>query len=398
MGATSSSPSSVTPILPATVSALTAKDVADQVRELGKPYAGYAEKIEENGLDGSFLEELTVDDLPGIFADIGVESMMHQKKLSAVFRSIKSESHEARDQKDYAEGAAKKFGGFLSHFKRECGTEARLVQLQMKPILQKQPIVAGGSSEVFLDSDDLSDLRNLLQHVKETQVLVLLQSKGVLTRPWVILELHTAIKNRVPIVALNVRNAFPYDYAAASEFLLNFDKDIELANPGAAQLLIDMGIDPVDVAYRLSDCLPNIISTNFNPNASEKILQASLEDLSDAMRKASPIAPSMGKEEWLANRLAQKPKAVKRKPHGSTTSDQAVADTGSSTVVLAEVPSMVPELPGAYLVRDEDLSLLKAALLADDGANGTALTAMRRQNNNKVGAHGMVSVAGLLFT
>ena len=143
----------------------------------------------------------------------------------------------------------KRFAGFLSHFKHECGTEARLVQLQLKPIVQASPIAAGGSTEIFLDSDDLSDLRLLLDHVKETQVLVLLQSKGVLTRPWVIIELHTAITHDVPIVALNVRNHAPYDYAAASEFLLRFDTDIELANPGAAQLLIDMGIDPVDVAY-----------------------------------------------------------------------------------------------------------------------------------------------------
>ena len=155
--------------------------------------------------------------------------------------------------------APKKFAGFLSHFKHECGTEARLVQLQLKPILQRAPICTS-TSDVFLDSDDLSDLRNLLNHVKETQVLVLLQSKGVLTRPWVIIELFTAITSGVPIVALNVQNANRYDYAAASEFLLNFDADIEVANPGAAQLLIDMGIDPVDVAYRLSDCLPNIKS------------------------------------------------------------------------------------------------------------------------------------------
>ena len=138
---------------------------------------------------------------------------------------------------------------------------------------------------------------------------MLLQSKGVLTRPWVILELHTAITHDVPIVALNVKNHAPYDYAAASEFLLNFDKDIELANPGAAQLLIDMGIDPVDVAWRLSDCLPNIISTSFNPNGSERQIQASLEDLADAMRKAKPIAPSMSKDEWLALRASQKPRS-----------------------------------------------------------------------------------------
>ena len=91
---------------------------------------------------------------------------------------------------------------------------------------------------------------------------MLLQSKGVLTRPWVIMELHTAITSGVPIVALNVMNANRYDYGAASEFLLHFDQDIDIANPGAAQLLIDTGIDPVDVAWRLSDCLPNIIRYN----------------------------------------------------------------------------------------------------------------------------------------
>ena len=183
MGAVSSSPSSVTPVLPANVSALTAQDVAAQVRALGKPYEGYADKVEENGLDGSFLEELTADDLPGIFTDIGVQSTMHQKKLSAVLKVLKLNS--AETQPSYDEDDPKKFAGFLSHFKHECGTEARLVQQNLKPIVQKAPI-EGCTDEIDLDSDDLSDLRNLLTHVKESKVLVLLQSKGVLTRPWVI--------------------------------------------------------------------------------------------------------------------------------------------------------------------------------------------------------------------
>ena len=63
--------------------------------------------------------------------------------------------------------------------------------------------------KVFLDSDDLSDLRNLLQHVRDTKCLVLLQSRGVLTRPWVLMELYTALTSGVPIVALNVQNANP---------------------------------------------------------------------------------------------------------------------------------------------------------------------------------------------
>ena len=81
---------------------------------------------------------------------------------------------------------------------------------------------------MFLDSDNLSDLRNLLQHVMQTKVLVLLQTKSVLTRPWVIMELYTAVTHDVPIVALNVMNANRYDYAAASEFLLHFDEDIDI--------------------------------------------------------------------------------------------------------------------------------------------------------------------------
>ena len=45
-----------------------------------------------------------------------------------------------------------------------------------------------------------------------------------------------------------------------------------------------------------------------------------------------------------------------------------------------------------HFLRDDDLSQLKAALLAEDGASGTALTSKKQQN--KVGAHGMVSITG----
>ena len=389
MGA-SSSKTAVAPILPAT--ALSASQVAETVKALGAPYIPYAVKLEENGIDGAVLEAITTDDLPGLLADIGVTSGLHQKKLEVVFNSFKAGAGGIGAGNTNAPAdAIKAFAAFLSHYKLECGTEARLVQVQLKPILEKNPI-EGGTQEVFLDSDDLSDLRNLLQHVMQTQALVLLQSKGVLTRPWVIMELYTAVTHDVPIVALNVMNANRYDYAAASEFLLHFDEEIEIANPGAAQLLVDMGIDPVDVAWRLSDCLPNIISTDFNPNGSERQIRASLEDLADAMRKAVPIAPSMNKEEWLMMRASQKPKtSAPKRGHGSSSwgSDADGEAKPQFTRVFADVPATVPELPGAYLVRDEDLAQLKAALLTDVSASGTSLTSKKQQN--KVGAHGMVS-------
>ena len=39
-----------------------------------------------------------------------------------------------------------------------------------------------------------------------------------------------ACTHGVPIVALNVQNANLYNYAAASNFLMNFDRDIDIAN------------------------------------------------------------------------------------------------------------------------------------------------------------------------
>ena len=393
MGA-SGSKTAVAPILPATQ--LSAAQVAEAVKAIGESYIPYAEKLEKDGMDGAFLEAITTNELPGLLADIGVTSSFHQKKLEIVFNSFKSSGGSngvEGDSNDSDVPAIKAFAGFLSHYKLECGTEARLVQQNLKPIIEKNPI-EGSSNDVFLDSDDLSDLRNLLQHVKQSKILVLLQSKGVLTRPWVILELYTAITSGVPIVALNVQNSYPYDYAAAIDFLLHFDAEIELANPGAAQLLIDLNVDPMDCAYLLSDSLPNIISTAFNPNGSERQIQASLEDLADAMRKAKPIAPSMSKEEWLVMRAAQKmsknSNAEPKKEHGGSSggSSHTVDAKVRTKQILADLPTTMPGLPSAYLVRDEDLSQLRAALLAKDAAGGTALTSKKQQN--KVGAHGMV--------
>ena len=67
------------------------------------------------------------------------------------------------------------------------------------------------------------------------------------------------------------------------------------------------------------------------------------------------------------------------------------------STVLPVVPSTVPELPNAYLVRESDLTQLKAALLTNDGVSGggiisTALTSTARSQQRKVGAHGMGGV------
>ena len=237
-------------------------------------------------------------------------------------------------------------------------------------------------------TDDLSDLRLLLDHVKDSEVLVLLQTKGVLTRPWVILELYTALTNQVPVVALNVMNANPYEYSEAAELLMHLDVDLDGMNPGATDMLQEHGVDPVDAAFRLADALPAIISTNFDPNGSTRQIEATLGDLADQIHHAKPIVPPpISKEEWLEKRR-QKTGATKRKEHGK---GQRLATTGSSAEQkLPDVPDTVPELPGALLVRSDLIAQIKSELLNETGSATAALTSKNAKHKSSV--HGMGGV------
>ena len=98
-----------------------------------------------------------------------------------------------------------------------------------------------GRPQVFLDSDDLADLRNLLDAVAESDVLVLLQTTNLLTRPWCLLEIYTAILNGTPIVTVNVMGTFVYSFDDAWKMLgpsdRSFAEELNARNPGAVDVL-----------------------------------------------------------------------------------------------------------------------------------------------------------------
>merc|ERR1719382_2184494 len=107
------------------------------------------------------------------------------------------------------------YAAFLSHYKVESATEARWLQGQLEPKL---------CGRAFLDSDDLRDLGMLKQHVRDSKCLVLLQTKSVLQRPWCILEMMTAITERIPIVGISITSGTsPYDFAQAHTLMTHFD-------------------------------------------------------------------------------------------------------------------------------------------------------------------------------
>ena len=66
--------------------------------------------------------------------------------------------------------------------------------------------------------------------VQHSDVLLLLQTQDVLTRPWVLLELWTAIKNNVPVVAVAVAGA------CAAEFRI-MNKSLHFENTDSFHVL-----------------------------------------------------------------------------------------------------------------------------------------------------------------
>ena len=121
-------------------------------------------------LGGITAEELA--DLEAALIEAGA-GKAHLRKLRAAMAR-----HTSPAQPDRGWGAGilngsqsggKRFAAFLSHHKAAAAMDARFVKSQLEQML-------GGGAEAFLDSDNLQDLRLLLDHVRSSEVLVLFQA------------------------------------------------------------------------------------------------------------------------------------------------------------------------------------------------------------------------------
>jgi hypothetical protein len=127
--------------------------------------------------------------------------------------------------------AGHKYPTFISHYKQEAGDCARILKDRLMPLLSG----GGDGCEVFLDSDNLMDLGQLMEQVKLSDTLLLLQTAKVLTRPWCVVEVYVALKHGVGIVAVNVSGK-GYDYGNMERYLSNLPDSLEEANPGATEV------------------------------------------------------------------------------------------------------------------------------------------------------------------
>jgi hypothetical protein len=287
--------------------------------------------------------------------------------------------------------SGKRFACFLSHHKASCAMEARFLKDKLSNLIQK---------ECFLDSDNLRNLRELLDSVRNSDVLVIVQSAEVLTRPWCLLEMVAAVDAGVPMIAIAVSGK-GYNFATATNLLKHLDTKLDEIYPGACDMLREHGVQPIDAAFKLSMAVPNMISLPFNASASGGIIQASLVDIVAAMNTVKPMPQPRDREDWIQGRSVDAAKlttAIVRE-HGDSangaaataaTAAPAAAPAPAAESAPAPIPSTVPEQPDVMAERPAMLAEMRYFLLGAEGSAGTI--ALSSEKKSKVAAHGMGGV------
>ena len=257
---------------------------------------------------------------------------------------------------------SKPYAAFVSHMKIETSMESRFIQTELEAALGRP---------CFLDSDDLRDLSDLEKHVRDSDVLVLVQSQSVLTRPYCLLEILTAMDAGVPIVGVALcRHAFPYSFEDASLLLESLDTSLGEVSPGADVFLKERGIDLAEAAFKCSSRIPKIISVHLDTCASRNILAATIDDLTSALASARPVPLDGSKAEWLA---AREQRRTRRSPgaggaHGAPFLKAPSAAQGKASAIsdalaavksggkrVVQAPPLPPPKPTLVIRQRSDL-------------------------------------------
>lgn len=168
---------------------------------------------------------------------------------------------------------------FISHYKAEAGTTAALMQDMLVRMLKEHPNSVSGIMErpVFLDIEDLKDLSDLKRHVARSHNIVLLLTPGVLTRPWCLLEIVTAIRHKAHVLPVRVEEpgvGFEFPDDAWYERLLAG----KILDRSCAKFLQSEGIDAADLEKALRQVFQRI-AMPFSPQKTQNIRTAELSDL-----------------------------------------------------------------------------------------------------------------------
>jgi len=209
--------------------------------------------------------------------------------------------------------------------------------------------------------DPGGDQSKLIDHVLNSDVVVLFQSEDVLTRPWCLLELYAAVTAGIPVVSL-VCSGKNYARAAAENNLLHLDTSLAVMNPSAVGVLEANNAPLATVAHTLWTCLSKTISVPLNSAGSEHAFRAAVAQLVGVMQRAQPTHVPPDTHAWLEERKLRDGEAlVEVIEQGSTNGAQRarMLQKIARTEVMAEE---LREARAALAAKDAALAVSNAKL------------------------------------
>jgi len=216
-------------------------------------------------------------DFEGLRRDLESQGEEEVKRQLSLLHALVLEQQEQAAFENQDEMVSAQHLAFLSHYKMESGTEAALMRAELERVLIEESASPAHlfNVPIFLDTEDLSDLDDLQEHVRRSHNLVLLLTKDVLMRPWVLVEIVTAIKEDVRVLPVEVSKK-------GSAF--NFPDEVYYARLVAGQvldadsqaLLHDRGIELRDVERALREVFMRI-ALPYSPHRAESIRKAEIQ-------------------------------------------------------------------------------------------------------------------------
>ena len=123
-------------------------------------------------------------------------------------------------------GAKCQYAAFVSHNKQDAAQTARYMHGQLQLML---------GADVFLDSVDLLDFRDLFAfHLETSEVLICLASPLFFHSTWCLLEIFEAHIRQVPVLLIGMPDWKP---AVSLQFLRNLEQELQATQPKALGVL-----------------------------------------------------------------------------------------------------------------------------------------------------------------
>lgn len=209
----------------------------------------------------------------------GLDSREKQRRAFDLHVLGLGEDQDKADLKRYIDGwnIKKKYAAFLSHCKAEAAAEARILKLELVRGLRVP------DASVFLDADNLSDLRDLLNEVQQSDVFILMLTDGVVSRGWCLAELDTAVKFGIPIVLVQINNSFKTSPERIKAALAALPKYLASKNPEALDQLMGLKLDAACTGCSILKAIDDSASLTFDPNQSSVMIRSQIHQLATVM-------------------------------------------------------------------------------------------------------------------